>query len=80
MQKLKDEFEYYLEHQSELAEKYEGKYIVIKNKKVIGDYDDQISAIETTAKEHDLGTFLVQKCDPDPDSTIHTFHSRAYFS
>ena len=80
MQQLTAEFEYYLEHQSELAEKYEGKYIVIKGKKVIGEYEDQIEAIEFTAREHELGTFLVQKCDPDPESTIQTFHSRVYFS
>ena len=80
MQGLKDEFEYYLAHQSELARKYEGKYIVIKGQKVLGDYEKQLDAIEKTAVEHELGTFLVQECDPDPESTIQTFHLRTYFS
>ncbi len=80
MQQLRDEFEYYLEHQSVLAERYNGKFIVIKNQEVLGEYDDQMDAINVTAQEHDLGTFLVQKCDPDPESTMQTFHSRAYFS
>lgn len=76
---LKDEFEYYLENQPELGERYKGKYIVVKNGRVIGAYDDQIEAVEATLKEHELGTFLVQKADPDPASTMQTFHSRACF-
>ncbi len=79
-QLLKDDFQYYLDHQSELAQKYEGKYIVIKNRRVLGTYDDEMEAVEKTAKKHELGTFLVQECSSDPDSTIETFHSRVCFS
>ncbi|MCY4384136.1 MAG: DUF5678 domain-containing protein [Nitrospinae bacterium] len=79
-QLLKDDFQYYLDHQTELAEKYEGKYIVIKNRLVLGTYDDEMEAVEKTAKKHELGTFLVQECSSDPDSTIETFHSRVSFS
>ena len=79
-QLLKDDFEYYLDHQSEFAEKYEGKYIVIKNRRVLGTYDDEMEAVEKTARKHELGTFLVQECSSDPDSTIETFHSRVGFS
>ena len=78
--RLNGEFEYYLENQANLAEKYEGKYIVIKNRNVIGDYDTKRDAIETTMKTHMLGTFLVQKCSSDPNSTKQRFLSRAYFS
>ena len=73
---LKDDFQYYLDHQSELAE----KYIVIKNRRVLGTYDDEMEAVEATAKKHELGTFLVQECSSDPESTIETFHSRVCFS
>ncbi|MCY3824353.1 MAG: hypothetical protein OXG62_10850 [Nitrospinae bacterium] len=77
---LNDEFEYYLENRIDLAEKYDGRYIVIKNRDVIGDYDTKRVAIETTMKTHVLGTFLVQKCSSDPDSIKQRFLSRAYFS
>ena len=77
---LKKEFEYYLAHQRELAEKYEGKIIVIKNGVVLGAYDSDIEAINETTKEHEMGTFLVQLCTASPDSYRQTFHSRVVFA
>ncbi len=77
---LDAEFQYYLDHQLELAEKYDGKCIVIKDKKVIGSYENEVDAINATSEKHELGTFLVQNCTSDPESTEHTYHSRAHFA
>ena len=77
---LEKEFKYYLAHQNELVEKYNGKFIVIKDEKVIGAYASESDAIETTAKTHELGTFLVQKCEPGTAGYTHTFHSRVVFA
>ena len=77
---LKREFEFYLENQNELVKKYNGKYIVIKNCLVIGEYDSVIEAVTETSKQHELGTFLVQKCELGEDSYTQTFHSRVAFS
>lgn len=74
---LLDEFRFYLENQTELGEKYEGKVLVIKRKEVIGVYEEKKRAVEEALKEHELGTFLVQECSPDPDSTKQIFNSRA---
>lgn len=76
---LKKEFEYYLQHQAELVERYNGKFIVIKDCQVIGSYDSETEAIAETLKKHDLGTFLVQKCEPGNASYTQTFHSRVVF-
>ncbi len=76
---LQKEFNYYLEHQSELVEKYNGKFIVIKDCKVLGSYDDELTAITETQKEHKLGTFLVQKVTPGDEAYTQTFHSRVAF-
>lgn len=73
---LRTEFQYYREHQAELAAQYQDRYIVIKGQKVLGDYDSIDAAVRTTIPDHALGTFLVQRCDADPDSTKVTFHSR----
>ena len=73
---LLPEFHFYLHHQQEFGRKYYGKYIVIKNQAVIGCYDQELQAIKETARQHPLGTFLVQKCDPDPESSVQTFYSR----
>lgn len=77
---LKKEFDYYIEHQDELIEKYNGKFIVIKNQQVLGAYDSEVEAITTTTSEHELGTFLIQKCEPGSDSYTQTYHSRVSFA
>ena len=76
---LEKAFEYYLEHQEELVKEYNGKFIVIKDQKILGAYDSEIEAIETTTKEHEMGTFLVQKCEPGSESYTQTYHSRVSF-
>ncbi|MCK5145650.1 hypothetical protein KAR48_02780 [bacterium] len=79
MKPLEEDFQYYLAHQEELVEKYNQKYIVIRDKKVIGFYDDEMEAIRESSKENPLGTFLVQKCEPGNSSYTQTFHSRVAF-
>ena len=77
---LHDEFEYYLAHQAELAVQYQGRYVAIKDGQVLGDYDTVAEAVRVTARSHQPGTFLVQRCDADPKSTTQTFHSRVNFA
>lgn len=59
------DFQYFLENYMKFYEKYGHKYIVIKNKTVLGTYDDMMVALETTMKTEDLGTFIVQECNGD---------------
>lgn len=77
---LKKEFEFYINNQTELAKKYSSKYIVIKNEEVIGAYESEVEAIGKTSVHHELGTFLVQKCELGKDSFTQTYHSRVAFS
>lgn len=79
MKTLEKEFKYYLANQDELVKKFNGKFIVIKDQEVLGAYDSDIEAIETTSKQHKLGTFLVQKCEPGSESYTQTYHSRVAF-
>jgi len=74
---LKPEFDYYVANQDDFVKKYNGKVIVLKNKQVIGTYDDVPTAIfETQKKGEILGTFLVQKVEPGTGAYTQTFHSR----
>lgn len=77
---LEAEFQYYLDHQDELVEKYDGKVIVIKDQKVIGDYESDIEAITETQKEHPIGTFLVQRCSAGSEGYTQHFFSRVSFA
>jgi energy-coupling factor transporter ATP-binding protein EcfA2 len=76
---LEKEFKFYIEHQEELVKKYNGRVIVIKDGKVLGAYDSDMEAITETTKIHELGTFLVKKCEPGEESYTEVFHSRIAF-
>ena len=76
---LEKEFRFYLDNQKDLVAKYNGKYIVIKDAKVIGVYDDELKAVTETQKAHELGTFLVQKVTPGQNAYSQTYHSRVAF-
>lgn len=65
---LHDEFEFFIRNQESLVDEYEGQYIVIKNQKVIGSYPSEWKAYTETQKVHELGTFLIQKCEPGPSA------------
>lgn len=73
---LQKEFEYYLQNQDELLEKYEGRYIVVKDDVVLGAFDTEMDALREISKKYELGTFLVQKCDWGDASYTQTYHSR----
>ena len=77
---LDKEFQYFIDHQDELVKKYGGKYIVIKGEKVIGAYPSEIKAYKETVKNHELGTFLIQLCEPGEDNYTQTFHARIVFA
>ena len=72
---LAREFDYYLEHQDELVQQYDGRFVVIKDCAVLGAYDTLIQAITDTQRDHELGTFLVQAVSPGPDAYTQS-HSR----
>ncbi len=77
---LEKEFKFYRDNQQMLVGKYGGRFIVIKDCAVIGDYADEVQAVSETSKTHPLGTFLVQKCEPGAENYSHTFHSRVAFA
>lgn len=76
---LEKEFKYYLNNQNQLVEKYNGKYIVIKGEDVIAVYDSETEAYFETQKQHELGTFLIQYCEPGDEAYTEIFHSRVSF-
>ena len=76
---LKEEFEYYLAHQSDLVKKYNGRFIIIMGSKVVGDHDTFETALFDCQKKYKAGTYLIQRCLPGEESHTQTFHTRAIF-
>ncbi len=77
--KLRKALDWYIKNQVELVEKYEGKFVVIKDDQLLGIYDNELTAFETTRKEHAPGSFIVKKCEAGRESYVQKFHSRVAF-
>lgn len=76
---LETEYQYFMEHQQELAAKYSDKYIVIVGNNVVGVYETNEDAYEESLKRYNLGEFLIQECSPDASSYTMVFHSRVIY-
>lgn len=77
---LEKEFQFYLDNQAELVKSYSGKCLVIKNQSIIGFFDSEQQAYLSTKKEHEIGTFLIQKCEPGTSAYTQIFHGRVTFA
>jgi hypothetical protein len=77
---LTREFKFYLAHQEEMVEQYDGRVIALKGGRVLGVYDSELAAVTELQKSHALGTFLVQRVTPGDSAYTQTFYSpRAVF-
>lgn len=71
---LEKEFEFYLANLDKLAKKYNGKFIAIKEHKILGAYNSMLDAVKQTEKQgHEIGTFIVQKASTDPSAYSMTY-------
>ena len=77
---LEREFRYFVAHQDELVKKYEGRFIVIVDDAVVGDYSSDGEAYLEVTKTRKPGTFLIQHCIPGPTAYRQSFNSRAVFA
>ena len=65
MTKQNKDFMWFIENNVKLYKKYGKKYLAIKDKKVIGVYDDYGEGVRQTSLKEKLGTFIVQECGKD---------------
>ena len=79
MGRLDREFQFYLDNQSAMVEKYDGKVIAVKGGRILGAYDSYLDALTETAKSHKEGTFLLQRVSEGEKDYTATFHSRVAF-
>ena len=76
---LEKEFKYFLNNKEDLSRKYKGKFLVIRDEKVIGAYDSEKDAYDNAIKNNELGTFLIQECSTRESAFVQNFHSRVLF-
>lgn len=70
------DFHYFLDNREKLLSEYLGRFVIIKDQKVVKDFSTEIEAYEFGKNRFGLGSFLIQHCIPDEDSITNTFHSR----
>jgi hypothetical protein len=80
MSVIKKLFEWYLDNQNSLVEKYNGKTLIIKDNSVVGAFDSEKEAYFAATDQYDFGTFIIQKCSPGTKDYTQTFHSRVAFA
>lgn len=73
---LHNELEFFIANQDNLVDKYRGKILVIHDQKITGIFDRLIDAYLEGQKHHELGTFLIQPCEPGPDAYTATISTQ----
>lgn len=76
---LEKEFLYYVEYQAHLLPDHRGKYLLIRDERLVGAFETERQAIKAGMEQFELGTFLIQKCEAGEESYTQTFHSRVLF-
>jgi len=65
---LNHELEFFIANQSDLVKHYQDKVLIIKDRQVVGVYDSVLHAYLEGQKNYELGTFLIQPCQPGSDA------------
>lgn len=74
------DFQWFLEHFSELFEKYGNTYVAIKNKTVIGTYASYAEGVHRTSLTEEIGTFIVQRCGENESAYTDYISSTNFLS
>jgi len=75
---LRKNLEWYIAHQKELAEKYNGKILLIVDQNLVKAFDDMGQAYTEATKSYSPGTFTLQPCSPDPESYMLMLYAPMY--
>jgi len=67
------DFYYFLENMESLYRKHGNKFVAVKNKNILGVYDNFNNAFESTIKTEEIGTFLIQECFDKKEKLVHHF-------
>jgi len=77
---LDKQFQYYLAHQDEIVEKYNGKWVVIKDDAVVDAYDTKEEAYWESPAKYNVGTFMIMHCTPGDEAyTIRCLNRYLHF-
>lgn len=76
MSEVRRQFDYYLSHQDELVERFNGRFVVIVGERVVGDFESEVEAYTFATENYESGNFMVQLVNPGEGAYSAVFHSR----
>ena len=77
---FKRELQFFIDNQSNLVNQYHGKVLVLKDQEVVGVYETPLEAYLEAQKSHELGTFMIQPCEPGPQAYTVTISTHGIFA
>ena len=63
---FREELDYFVANQDALVKEHRGKFLVIKGKQVIGVHATALGAYLDAQRQHAVGSFMIQPCEPGP--------------
>lgn len=72
---FQQELDYFVAHQDELVRAHTGKVLVIQGTQVLGVYSSLLEAYLEAQKSYQLGSFMIQRCEPGPGAFSATVSS-----
>ena len=77
---FRDELEFFIANQDDLVGKYRGKTLVIRGHAVVAVHENVLQAYLQAQKDYEIGTFMIQRCEPGPEAYTVTASPNAVFS
>ncbi len=77
---LKQDYQYFSDNFKDLYKQYPGKYLVIKDCRVLNAYDDFDTAYKKTLETEELGTFIIQECKENDENQFMYHHNNVAFA
>jgi hypothetical protein len=76
MSEVDKNYEYFMEHLKELYAQYKDKFVVLKDRAVVGAYEDLATAYREASEKYGQGNFSIQECKSDrPEGYVEVFNS-----
>lgn len=73
-------YEYYISEYEKIYSQYSDKFVVIKDKEILGAYDSFEEAYKKTVKTEEIGTFLIQHCTKEQSNVNYFYSNNVIFS
>ena len=71
-QDRENDFKFFVDNFDALFDEYGRCYLAIKDREILGTFSSAADAVDRLSAEHELGTYIVQKCFGDKRSYTAT--------